>query len=67
MLTQKAPTTLLPPPIAYTQAAHCVQPENEAFKERRPGVFWAMDIFTPNVVGYDGSRYTDVIGDVGSG
>ena len=43
------------------------QPENEAFKERRPGVFWAMDIFTPNVVGYDGSRYINVIGDVGSG
>ena len=26
-----------------------------------------MDIFTPNVIGYNGMRYINVIGDVGSG
>ena len=40
---------------------------SEYENSNRAGVFWVMDIFTPNVVGYNGMRYVNVIGDVGSG
>jgi hypothetical protein len=39
----------------------------DSYRETRAGVFWVMDIFTPNVIGYNGMRYINVIGDVGSG
>ena len=45
------------------RATHDIDP----YSEKRAGVAWAMDIFAPNVVGYDGSRYINVIGDIGSG
>jgi putative N-acetylmannosamine-6-phosphate epimerase len=41
--------------------------EVDAYKEKRPGVFWVMDMSTLNEVGYSGARYVNVIGDPGSG